>query len=389
MASQQTVRKDDRGRRLRDGEGQRKNGSYYYRYNDVDGSRRTVYAKTLNDLRAKEEEIQRMSLNNVSYFGGEITLGEMIDRMIALKSSWRETTKYVMRTDVNRLKKHRLYNMPINKIKAIDCKELLIGMREDGYSNSPIRHTYTLLRDTFDLAIESDYMLKNPCKFKLSAIVGDDNVHVCALTEKQVESLLRFMRDDTCGKKMRDTFIILLGTGLRISELSALTVDDVDFSRNTINICKQIVSPGGNTSVSKTKTNSAVRIIPMTSEVRDAMVRVVAAVADRKMDKMVSGHVGFLFTTRNGIPVSGPVYCDKFNTIIKRYNKVCSPKIERCTPHVLRHTFATMLNDRGANIKTLQYLLGHANAQTTLNTYVDRVDETIFSEIRLLESKRA
>ncbi len=389
MASQQTVRKDDRGRRLRDGEGQRKNGSYYYRYNDVDGSRRTVYAKTLNDLRAKEEEIQRMSLNNVSYFGGEITLGEMIDRMMELKSSWRETTRYAIQTDVNRLKKHRLYNVPINKIKAIDCKELLIGMREDGYSIGPIRHTYTLMKDSFDLAVESDYILKNPCGFKLNTIVSGDEVHIHALTEEQVASLLKFMKADACGKKMLDTFIILLGTGLRISEFAALTVNDVDFSTNTISVGKQIVAIGGDTKVSKTKTISGVRVIPMTEDVRDAMSRIVKATANRKMEKMIDGYIGFLSITRNGVPVKGPVYCRRFDTIIRRYNKVCSPKIERCTPHVLRHTFATMLNDRGANIKTLQYLLGHADVQTTLNTYVDCVEETVFSEIKLLENKRA
>ena len=64
-------RKDKKGRVLRTGESQRKDLTYQYRYQDVTGKRRTVYAPTLEELRAKEDEINKAQDSGVDYNAGK------------------------------------------------------------------------------------------------------------------------------------------------------------------------------------------------------------------------------------------------------------------------------------------------------------------------------
>ena len=78
-------RKDKKGRVLRTGESQRKDLTYQYRYQDVTGKRRTVYAPTLEELRAKEDEINKAQDSGVDYNAGNVTVIELLERYISLK----------------------------------------------------------------------------------------------------------------------------------------------------------------------------------------------------------------------------------------------------------------------------------------------------------------
>ena len=73
-----TRRKDHKGRVLNAGESQRKNLTYQYRYTDANGERKTVYAKDLTALRAKEEEIQKASDRGTNYAEGNATVLETL-----------------------------------------------------------------------------------------------------------------------------------------------------------------------------------------------------------------------------------------------------------------------------------------------------------------------
>ena len=78
-------RKDNKGRVLRIGESQRKDGTYDYRYTDTKNNRCSVYASTLDELRQKETEIQRMKSDGVSYAAADITVLELLERYINMK----------------------------------------------------------------------------------------------------------------------------------------------------------------------------------------------------------------------------------------------------------------------------------------------------------------
>ena len=88
-------RRDKKGRILRTGESQRKDLTYQYRYQDATGKRRSVYAPTLDALRAKEDAIHKTDQAGCSYSAGDITVIELLERYISLKQGVRNATKTV------------------------------------------------------------------------------------------------------------------------------------------------------------------------------------------------------------------------------------------------------------------------------------------------------
>lgn len=377
-------RKDSKGRKLKAGEGQRKDGRYYYRYDDISGERRTIYDRDLHELRKKEKEINLQLAQGISYFDGNVPLSEIIDKYFSLKQKWRETTRDTMDGYRNIIKSSKLYKMSINKIKMIDCKTYLVELRES-YSYSIVSRVYMLLKESFNLACESDILLKNPCNFKLKSIIDDDSKKKPALTIEQEKSLLQFLKTDPVGSRYLEIFIILLGTGLRISEFAALTSKDIDFAKNMIHVNKQVIWVNKTLKIAEPKTKAAYRDIPMTDDVRTAICSLLEKRKSNKLDVMVDGHVGFLYVGRNGKPKKHTEFSDMFRRILERYNKMCDVPIELCTPHTLRHTFATKLVAAGVDIKTATRLMGHTNASILLDIYADVVESKLAESMKLIK----
>lgn len=378
-------RKDSKGRILKPGESQRKDGRYQYRYTDLRGVRRLVYGNNLQELRSKEKEIELQLAKGIDVFEGKIKLEELLDRAIKLKRNWRASTAKTMSRYLKIIQASKLYRMQVCNIRMADCKQYFIDLHDLGYSFSTISSIHTLLRMAFTLAYEDDILVKNPCDFHLSAIVSDDAEKVAALTSEQEKSLFAFLREDTIGKRYLEMFTILIGTGMRISEFAALTVNDIDLANNVIHVNKQIVRLVGELTITEPKTDSGKRDIPMTREVRDAAKSLLLRRQSVSANVMIGGYVGFLSVTRTGRPRTHSEYADAVRKIMNRYSEVGDVEIPRCTPHVLRHTFCTKCIASGMDVKTVQYLMGHSDVSTTLNVYSDHVFENVVSNMEMLK----
>ena len=378
-------RKDSKGRVLKTGESQRKDGLYQYRYKDITGERRTIYAGDLKELRQKEKELEQSLQKGVSYFAGNIPLSELLDRVFAVKQRWRDSTRTTMIRYLAIIKQKRIYQMPINKIKMMDCKALCVELHNQGYSFGTISSIHALLKIAFAMACEDDLLAKNPCGFPVKSIIDDDTPKVVALTDQQIQEFKQFLKGDTYGQRWSDITEILLGTGMRIGEFGALTVDDIDFENNVIHIRKQIQRLVGRVVITTTKSKNGIRDIPMTPTVRRSVRNLINARQKKQVDYMIDGYVGFLCITRNGRPRTGPEYADSLRLLVNRYNETAIHRIDRCTPHVFRHTFCTRCIAAGMDIKTVQYLMGHSDASTTLNVYTDAMQDNVAANIKMLE----
>ncbi|MBQ8620774.1 MAG: site-specific integrase [Oscillospiraceae bacterium] len=196
-----------------------------------------------------------------------------------------------------------------------------------------------------------------------------------------------FLRTDTMGQRHYDMMTVLIGTGMRISEFAALTISDIDFVRNVIHVNKQIVRLVGKLLVTEPKTDAGYRDIPMTKEIRISARNLITKRKAIQKDVMIAGYVGFLSVTRNGRPRTHSEYADAVRLLMFRYNEVSDVKIDRCTPHVLRHTFCTRCVASGMDMKTVQYLMGHSDASTTLNVYTDNDFGNVVSNMQRLEAQ--
>ena len=380
-------RRDQKGRILKTGESQRNDGHYMFRYTDIHKKRRYVYAKTLEELRQKEADIQRDTVDGIDYAAGEMTVIELVTRYMNLKRSLKENSFRAYDSVINRIREDPFGQKQIRHVKLSDAKSWFVSLHDRGYKQNTIGILQSVVRPAFEMAVDDDIIRKNPFKFKLSDVVPKDAYVRDALTKEQQEKYLQFVQD--CGGNYYDDIVILLGTGLRVSELYGLTRADIDFDRRCIHVRRQLCRTAEKPYfVTPPKTKSGIRNVPMTDAVYMALMRVVKARTAPKVELLVDGHSAFLFLDKSGMPKVAMHLENYMQGLQARFEKAYGKPVPRITPHVLRHTFCTNVQQAGLDVKSLQYLMGHSNTSVTLDVYthssfnsVERAFEQIASSL--------
>ena len=377
-------RRDNRNRILREGEYQRKDGRYRFRYIDEDGKEKNVYSWRLdkNDpmpkgkkrepsLREKEKQIEADLFDRIVTNGGNYTVLELVEKYISLKTGVRHNTVAGYKTVINMLKKESFGNLRIDKVRLSDAKAWLIKLQQiDGRGYSSIHSIRGVLRPAFQMAVDDDLLLRNPFEFQLATVVVNDSVTREAITQEDERKFLKFIKEDSHYSKYYDGMFLLFKTGLRVSEFCGLTVHDIDFENNLIYITHQLQRKRDmEYSIEETKTSSGTRDIPMTEEVRECLERIVANRKYPKVEPIIDGYTGFLFYDKNNNPMVALNWEKYFHYAVGRYNRTYRVQIPKITPHVCRHTYCSNMARAGMNPKTLQYLMGHSDIGVTLNTY--------------------
>jgi len=371
-------RKDSKGRILKNGEIQRSNGTYEFRYTDKSKTRHSIYAKTLEELRNKENEIQRDILDGIDISAGEITVSQLVARYMGLKRDLGPNSLRAYSSAINRIAESDFGNMKLRNIKVSDAKGFYISLHDEGLKRNTISIFHSVLHPAFEMAIDDDMIRKNPFRFKLSDILLDDSEKRISLTREQQEEYLHFLAENDTGNYY-DDIEILLGTGLRVSELYGLTKNDVDLEHRIIcidhQLCRTAEKPYF---VKKPKSDSGIRYIPMTDSVYKAFCRVISSRQKPKIEMIIDGYTGFLFLDKSGMPKVAMHLENYMRNLHKKHKKVFSKDFPRVTPHVLRHTFCTNLQRAGIDVKSLQYLMGHSKVSVTLDVYT----HTDFSSVQ-------
>ena len=382
-------RRDKKNRVLRNGESQRADGRYAYKYIDSNGKPQFVYSWRLENtdkipqgkrddlcLRDKEKLIQKDKDDQIIPNGGEMTVLELVKKYVNQKTGVRHNTEANYNFVINVIKKESFGSKRIDKVKLSDAKEWLIKMqRKDGRGYSSIHTIRGVVRPAFQMAVDDDLLRKNPFEFQLATVVVNDSVTREAITRKQERQFLDFVKNDKHFEKYYDGIYILFKTGLRISEFVGLTIDDIEFDKDRIKVDHQLQRKRNmEYIIEDTKTPSGIRYVPMMDGVKECFRRIIENRKKPKIEPSVADangklYCGFLFLDKNNMPMVALHWEKYFQHIREKYNSIYKVQMPKVTPHVCRHTFCSNMAKSGMNPKTLQYIMGHSDIGVTLNTY--------------------
>lgn len=373
-------RKDNKGKVLQKGETQRSDGLYVYRWTDCKGKRRSLYARTLNELRSKEAEQEKKDLaKGEAMYRGDITVGELAEICCGAK-----------RVKITTEKKRAFLLGVVNKtgfglyevadVRTSIAKKYLVALSEEYcYHYGTISAIKSFLHGVFQVAVEDDVILKNPFEFRLEYLIYDDRKKRTALSVEQSELVLRAFKEDKWYQHAYVDVLVLLRTGLRVSELYGLTFKDVDFANNRIHVNKQLHWMDGRYVLMSTKSKAGNRTLAMTDEVRTAFLQKAREKRPKK-ELMVDGHTGFIFLNQNNVPKTRKNLAGSMTNIQKKHPELSStPKL---TPHLLRHTFCTRMVEAKVEAKVLQVIMGHSDISTTLDVYTHLDENMVVNEMQ-------
>ena len=227
----------------------------------------------------------------------------------------------------------------IGSIDHLTLRRFLAEMRAKNYAKRTMARKLAALRTFFRFLFREGHIKTNP----ITAVSTPklDKKLPKFLDVEQVSRLIMKPDDSTVpGARDRAIFETLYSSGLRVSELVGLDDDDIDFISGVVKVLGK---------------GSKERIVP----IGDQALRAIRSYLDkRSVDKVKDKHAVFLNK-------SGTRLTDRsVRRIVDKYIKLCSIEA-KISPHSLRHSFATHLLDRGADLRSVQELLGHMNLSTT------------------------
>lgn len=242
-----------------------------------------------------------------------------------------------------------LANRPLSSVTLNTLRSYLDHLRASGLCNTSIARQVTTLRGFFGFLVEEADLRSNPAELLVAPKIGSSLPKF--LDSSSVDQLLAAPPADShTGLRDQAMLHLLYATGLRVSELIKLRVADLDEFDGTV----RVIGKGNKQ-----------RLVPVGREA----LRSIARYSTAQRPSLLKGRVSpYLFVSARGTPLTR----QGFWKLLRTHGK--SAGIFRgLSPHVLRHTVATHLLEGGADLRSVQTILGHADIGTTqIYTHVMR-----------------
>lgn len=235
--------------------------------------------------------------------------------------------------------------VPIHALDNLTIRDFMATLYEQKKKKSSIHRKVAALRTFFKYLNREGIVETNPAK-----MVASPRVERTLPNHLSIEQMIRFIElpdtDTVLGKRDRAMLELLYASGLRVSELVGLNINDIDFVHQTVRV--------------KGKGRKE-RIVPFGDHARAALQTYIGVrgelLVEAEPDKIdplavFMNYQGTRITTRS------------VGRMVDKYVKLCAG-IQHISPHSLRHSFATHLLDAGADLRVIQEMLGHVRLSTT------------------------
>ncbi|MBP2650201.1 MAG: xerC 2 [Firmicutes bacterium] len=259
------------------------------------------------------------------------------------------------RADIERFfmfaKEQGVDEVSFSQVSTILIRTYLAVLKEEKYARRTIARRIASLRSFFRFLCREEVIADNPFNY----------VHTPKLDKKlpvfmdiaEINALLELPDKTALGKRDAAILELLYATGIRVSELAGLSITDVDLASSFALIYGK---------------GAKERVVPVGRKALSAVIEYLQSSRPRLRAAGTILPHDTLFVNKNG----GPLTDRSVRRILKKYVDALAIK-KNISPHTLRHTFATHLLNNGADLRTVQELLGHVNLSTTqLYTHVTK-----------------
>lgn len=296
---------------------------------------------------------------------GRVTVGTWAEQWLDAQTSIKPSTRYRYTSLLHR---HILPVWGRHKLADVthgDVAKWVAGLSRSGLAPSTVRQTHRVLSLVLTLAVRDGRIARNPAEgVPLPRAVRKDPRF---LTRAEVEALANG------AGGYGDVIRLLAFTGLRFGELAGLRVRRVDLAKRRLTIAESVTEVGGEAVFGTPKTHQH-RTVPIPRDSLEALER---RCAGKRPDDLVvtspSGSVLRIGNFRRRV----------FDPAMR------AAGLEGYTPHDLRHTAASLAVASGANVKSVQRMLGHASAAMTLDVYAGLFDDDLDGLADLMDAAHA
>ena len=394
-------RKDKKNRVLKEGEYQRSCGTYEFKWRDKSGGRHSISAVTLEEQREKELDVLRDVLDGVKADKNNLTINDLYNSWVQLKRGLKDNTFSNYKYMYTMFVEPDFGKRKIVDLKRSDIRSFYNYLADERHVQiNTIDCIHTVLHQVLELGVEDDYLRYNPSDNALKELKKARNFESTkrrALTVPEQELFEAYLSKQGQYHRWYPIFIIMLWTGMRVGEVTGLRWCDIDLEDDTISVNHTLVYYDKRNderctfAINTPKTAAGERIIPMLPKVKEAflMEKQYQEECGLESRAVVDGYRDFIFINRFGNvqhqgtlnkALSRIVRDCNFEILDKPHKKdtVILPKFSN---HSLRHTFTTRMCEAGVNLKVMQEILGHADAETTMDIYAEATKELKKSEL--------
>ena len=320
--------------------------------------RKSVTADTQEEVKAKLDELKLSIYTGKFVNANTITFSQLIKQIYDEKLAMNEIQPQTYYRTMETVKLCKEINdIPVQKIDSTAIKQLLLSKVD--YANSTIKKMYIILNQCFKEALKRKIITDNPMLDVRKPKSTKKTKKIRALTLDEQKKLVEVIRNENV--RYAEQMLISMFTGMRMGEINALSINDLNLNFNFINIDKTI-SKGehGEAFVNDTaKTENGNRQIPINETVRPVIEKVISEY------KLTDDNV--LFHTSAGTLIATSVVNTEFRRIVNKYNIQDKTVKGDLSLHSLRHTYATRCIESGMPPKVLQHLMGHSDIKVTLD----------------------